>query len=60
MNDETQDAALRVRAAIAAAQYEHAKPGEGGKKEAQQAAAEDAAQRKFAPPAPPKLIVSNA
>lgn len=49
---------LQVRAAIAAVQYTHAKKGEGGKKEAKQAAAERAAN-KFAPKTPPRLIVNN-
>src|SRR5687767_3784420 len=33
MNDLEQDPKLRVRAAIAAAQYEHLKKGDGGKKD---------------------------
>jgi phage terminase small subunit len=47
--------ATQVRAAIAAVQYEHAKKGDGGKKDERQDAAKAAANR-FAPaPAPPRL-----
>jgi|JI10StandDraft_1071094.scaffolds.fasta_scaffold111011_3 hypothetical protein len=59
MNDEEQDPRLRVRAAIAAAQYKHAKVGEGGKKDAKQGAADVVAGGKFAAAAPPKLVVNN-
>lgn len=59
MNDPNQDPRLRVRAAITAAQYEHTKKADGGKREELAKAAEEAA-RKFAPPSPPKLVVSNA
>lgn len=59
MNDRKADKARRDRMAIAAAPFVHGKPGEPGKKEQRQEAAEQAA-KKFAPPAPPKLVVSNA
>ncbi|ORL58116.1 hypothetical protein [Pseudomonas putida] len=49
---------LQVRAAIAAVQYTHAKKGEGGKKDEQQKAAEQAAS-KFSRQAPPKLVAAN-
>lgn len=57
MNDPAVDAGLRVRAAVAAAQYTHAKVGEGSKKDARSEAARAAAGGKFAQPAPPKLVV---
>lgn len=53
------DPKLRVRAAVAAAQYVHSKKGEGGKKDGKQEAADRAGQGKFAPAAPPKLVVNN-
>ena len=59
MNDADVDAQLRVRAAVAAAQYVHAKRGEGGKKEAAEQAAQNAASGRFTPAAPPKLVVNN-
>jgi len=59
MNDAGADPQLRVRAAIAAAQYTHNKRGEGGKKEERQEAADKVSGR-FAPPASPKLVVNNA
>jgi phage terminase small subunit len=59
MNDAGADARLRVRAAVAAAQYVHAKQGEGGKKDAAERAAGSAAAGKFAPAAPPRLVVNN-
>jgi phage terminase small subunit len=49
---------LQVRAAIAAVQYTHCKKGEGGKKDEQQRAAENAAS-KFARQIPPKLVAKN-
>ena len=57
MNDPAIDEPLRVRAAIAAAQYCHAKRDDGGKKEERQANAVDAAKGKLALAAPPKLSV---
>lgn len=59
MNDVRQDPKLRVRAAVAAAQYLHTKTHDGGKKEAAAERAAKAASGRFAPPAPPKLVVSN-
>lgn len=50
---------IQVRAAIAAVQYTHTKKGDGGVKEGQKAAAGKVATGKFAPAAPPKLVVSN-
>ena len=51
MNDTAQDPKLRVRAAIAAAQYEHLKKGDGGKRDDQAEKARRAASN-FAPGAP--------
>ncbi len=56
-DDSESDPKLRVRAAIAAAQYLHNKKGEGGKKDERQAAAEKAGKGRYAPSAPPKLAV---
>lgn len=51
---------LQVRAAIAAVQYTHTKRAEGGKKEERHGAAKEAsAGGRFAPSAPPKLVVNN-
>lgn len=50
--------AIQVRAAAAALPFLHAKLGEGGKKDAKNDAAKKAAN-KFAPTAPPKLVVNN-
>lgn len=58
-NDPAASAALRVRAAIAAAQYVHTKRHDGGKKEAAADAASKAARGKFAARTAPKLIVNN-
>jgi phage terminase small subunit len=59
MNDPKAAAALRVRAAVAAVQYTHAKRGEGGKKDDRQAAAEKAARGRFSAGKPPRLVVNN-
>lgn len=59
MKDPGAAPALRVRSAIAAAQYKHTKRGDGGKREGQADAAGKVAKGKFAPAAPPKLIVNN-
>ena len=48
--------ALQVRAAIAAVQYEHSKPGEGGKKDARRGAAKSASAGIYAPAAPPRMV----
>ncbi len=58
MNDQTAPIAQRVRAAVAAAQYQHHKAGDGGKKDGQAEAAKKAAS-KFSAAAPPKLVVNN-
>ena len=59
MNDPLADPKLRVRAAIAAAQYRHAKKGEGGKKDERKERADKAGRGRFAPPAGPRLAVVN-
>lgn len=59
MNNGETDARLRVRAAVAAVQYVHPKRGEGGKKESAERSAGEAASGKFAPSAPPRLVVNN-
>ena len=53
------DTSLRVRAAIAAAQYQHLKSGDGGLKDKRVKAAEKVAKGKFAPAMPPRLVVNN-
>lgn len=59
-NDAAATPALRVRAAIAAAQYVHVKKHDGGKKDDQKEAAQLAAKGRFKPSAPPpKLVVNN-
>jgi phage terminase small subunit len=47
----------QLKAAIAATQYTHAKRGEGGKKEAKQDAAVEAAAGRFRPKPPPLRAV---
>lgn len=48
---------LRVRAAIAAAQYKHKKVHDGGKKDEQERAAQAAGEGKFSPaPAPLRVV----
>ena len=59
MNDNEVEDRLRLDAAKTAAQYIHAKKGEGGVKDAQQDAAKKAGAGKFGASAPPKLIVNN-
>ena|SRR5688500_8148789 len=59
MNDLEADPQLRVRAAVAAAQYVHTKREHGGKKEELERAAKKAGERKFRPAAAPKLVVVN-
>jgi len=59
MNDPLLTPALRVRAAITAAQYKHTKRHDGGKKEEQQEAAERAGSGRFAPAAPPLKLVGG-
>lgn len=50
---------LRVRAAIAAAQYVHVKRADGGKKEEQAGKAKAAGGGRFSTPTPPRLVVNN-
>lgn len=60
MDDVEAEPALRVRAAIAAVQYTHAKIGEGGKKDAANKAAQAVGAGKFgARPPPLKLIAGG-
>ena len=56
MNDVSQKPELRVRAAIEVAKYEHAKPGEGCKKESRAEAAKSAGEGKFGAGGPPRLV----
>jgi len=58
-NDPLMDPKLRLRAAIAAAQYKHTKRHDGGKKESLGEGARKAAEGRFSPKAPPKLVVKN-
>jgi phage terminase small subunit len=58
MNDETAAPARRDRMAVAAAAYVHPRvPDVVGKKDAKQAAAAAASAGRFAPGAPPKLVI---
>lgn len=57
MNDPCASPQLRVRAAIAAAQYENHKRGPKGKKDGQKDAAAVAAAGRFAPAKAPQLHV---
>lgn len=60
MRDGAADQRVRLDAAKAAAQYMHLKKGDGGKKDALQAAAQKVATGKFAPRPPPRLVtISN-
>lgn len=58
MMDVSLDIRQRVDAAKALAPFEHAKKGEGGKKEQKQEAAEKVAKR-FQASAPPKLVAAG-
>ena len=58
MNDRGEDIDTRKDAAKAMLPYLHSKKGEGGKKDAKQAAAKAVAS-KFMGMAPPQLIVNN-
>ena len=60
MVGQIEASATQVRAAVAAAQYVHVKKGEGGKKEAKEAAASEAGKGRFAPKPGPRLVVNNA
>lgn len=57
--DAMEDPKLRVRAAIAAVQYQRVKAGDGGKKEDQASRAKKASSGRFASSEPPKLVVNN-
>ena len=60
MNDITEETDVRKDAAKAMLPYIHPKKGEGGKKDARNAAAKVAASAsKFGAMAPPKLVVNN-
>jgi len=59
MNDPEVDKKLRVRAAVAAAQYLHTKRGDGGKKDEKDRAAQTAGAGKFKPAVAPRLVVNN-
>lgn len=59
MNDDDADEIRRDRMAVSAAPFVHGKPGEQGKKEQKQVAAQTASQGRFATKSPPKLVVSN-
>ncbi|CAI2786394.1 terminase small subunit [Serratia ficaria] len=60
MNDVTEEIDVRKDAAKAMLPYLHPKKGEGGKKDARNAAAKVAASAsKFGAMAPPKLVVNN-
>lgn len=60
MNDVSEDIDIRKDAAKAMLPYIHQKKGEGGKKDARNAAAKAAAGAgKFGAMAPPKLVVNN-
>lgn len=58
MENETEDPKLRMEAAKTLASYLHAKPGEKGKKEQKQEAAEKVASR-FKAAIPPKLVAAG-
>ncbi len=59
MHCPTADTRLRLDAAKAAAPYCHARVSAAGKKEQKQSAAKVAGAGKFAPGAPPKLVVHS-
>jgi phage terminase small subunit len=59
VNSDHIDEKLRVRAAIAAAQYKHTKKGDGGKKEEKAAAAKEAGKGRFGVRKPPLSLVAN-
>ena len=61
MNDPASDARLRIVAATAALPYVHERAGnvQGGKKDKQATAAQEARKGKFAPSKPPKLKLIN-
>lgn len=59
MNDPSIDDARRDRAAGIAAAYVHPKAGDMGKKGEREKAADVAAKGRYAPAAPPKLVINN-
>lgn len=59
MNDKAADPRLRVRAAVAAAQYTHAKRGENTKREDVATKAKQAEGGRFSAAQPPRLVVNN-
>jgi|SRR5690625_2175727 len=59
MNDDGEDVKLRADAAKALMPYKHARLGEQGKRQARQSAAREASKGRFAPSAPPRLVVNN-
>ncbi len=59
MNDNEIEDRLRIDAAKTAAQYVHAKKGEGGVKDEKQEAAKKAGAGKFGAAAPPRLVSSR-
>lgn len=59
MRGEVDATPIQLRAAIAAAQYVHTKRHDGGKKDEAAEKAKRAASGRFAPKAPPKLVVNN-
>jgi len=59
-NDPAADPRLRVRAAVAAAQYVHTRRHDGGKKEQRERDAKLAAKGRFSPSAPPLKLVAKA
>ena len=59
MNDNEIEDRLRIDAAKTAAQYVHAKKGEGGVKDAKADAAKKAGAGKFGASAPPRLVVNR-
>lgn len=59
MRDPKAPAELRLRAAISASQYVHTRTKDGGKTVLKTEKARAAATGKFAPGAPPKLVVNN-
>jgi phage terminase small subunit len=58
-NNPAIDIKERIKASIALAAYQHAKKGDGGKKEEKGEAAKKAAAGKFAAPSGPRLVHSN-
>jgi len=57
--DAGESSHLRVRAAIAAVQYQRVKAGDGGKKDERVENAKKASSGRFAAAAPPRLVANN-